>query len=139
LTQASRQWNLELAKFLITKGFIQSKSDYSLFTKQDNGRSVYFLVYVDDLLITGNDGLGINTLENDLDTTFTIKDLGFARYFVGMKLSRSSQGIYINQRKYILDILSNAGVTSAKPTNFLLPKGLKLSTEHGAILSNPSP
>jgi len=42
------------------------------------------LVYVDDLLIIGNDGVGINTLKHDLDKGFTIKDLGFSRYFLGL-------------------------------------------------------
>jgi len=52
LKQASKQWNLELTKFLQSKGFIQSKSDYSLFTRNNTGLMICILVYVDDLLIT---------------------------------------------------------------------------------------
>jgi len=124
---------------MVNMGFIQSKSDYSLFTKQDHGKCVYVLVYVDDLLIIGDDVLGINTLKTALDTAFTIKDLGLARYFLGLELSRSTQGIFLNQRKYTLDILFDAGITAAKPAKFPLPKGLKLSTEHGAILPDAEP
>jgi len=97
------------------------------------------LVYVDDLLIIGNDDAGINTLKQELDKTFTIKDLGVARYFLGLESSKSSEGISINQRKYVLDNLSDVGVIAAKPVKFPLPKGLKLTTEHGAILPNPEP
>jgi len=59
LKQASRQWNIELTKFLVGHGFVQSKSDYSLFSKVVNDRYIFLLVYVDDLLITGNDHQGI--------------------------------------------------------------------------------
>ena len=52
---ASRQWNLKLTEALIDSGFIQSHYDYSLFTKRVNTKMVVILVYVDDLLITGND------------------------------------------------------------------------------------
>jgi len=78
LKQASRQWNLELTKFLQSQDFVQSKSDYSLFTRDKMGLMICTLVYVDDLLITGDDVLGITQLKQDLHQTFTIKDLGLA-------------------------------------------------------------
>jgi len=96
-------------------------------------------VYVDDLLITGDNVTGINDLKVALDTAFTIKDLGHARYFLDLELSRSSQGIFLNQRKYVLDILCDAGVTASKPAKFPLPKGLKLNTKHGDILPDLEP
>jgi len=97
----------------------------------------FVLVYVDDLLITGDDDKGIPRLKQDLHTAFTIKDLGLARYFLGVEISRSSQGTLLNQRKYVLDILTVVGLTGAKPAWFPLPKGLKLSTDVGTILSQP--
>ena len=137
LKQASRQWNLEHTKFLQTHGFSQSKSDYSLFTRVHQGLSIFVLVDVDDLLITGSDSAGIAHLKQTLHHTFTIKDLGLASYFLGIEISRSSQGTLLNQRKYILDILSDAGLTGVKLTKFSLSKGLKLSIDSGTPLSNP--
>ena len=138
LKQASRQWNLELTRFLVSKGFLQSKSDYSLFSKVVDGKYTFLLVYVDDLLLTGNDHQGILTIKQALHSAFTIKDLGLARYFLGIEIARSPQGTFINQRKYILDILHDAGLTGAKPALFPLPKHLNLSLDTGDPLSDPS-
>ena len=121
LKQASRQWNLELTKFLLSLGYIQSKHDYSLFVKNHNGQFTAALVYVDDMLITGNCSDEIKFLKNALDQKFTIKDLGLAKYFLGIELCRTNAGTYLNQRKYILDLLTDVGLTAAKPKEFPLP------------------
>ena len=55
LKQAAHQWNTEFTKFLVQQGFVQSKRYYSLFTKRNNGRFMATLVYVDDVLIIGDD------------------------------------------------------------------------------------
>ena len=94
-------------------------------------------MYVDDLLITGDDDQSITQIKASLHTAFTIKDLGLARYFLGIEIAKSNSGIFLNQRKYILDILVDARLTAAKPAKFPLPRGLKLSTENGQMLSNP--
>ncbi|XP_074293776.1 uncharacterized protein LOC141620932 [Silene latifolia] len=138
LKQASRQWNLELTKFLKQQGFEQSTEDYSLFLKNGKqGEFMAVLVYVDDLLITGNDESGISHLKTLLDQAFTIKDLGFLRYFLGIEVSRSQSGILLNQRKYISDILTDTQMINCKTVPFPFPRGIKLSIDEGDLLSNP--
>ena len=78
MKQASRQWNLELAKFLTAKGFHQSKSNYSLITREHAGKYIHILVYVDDLLVSDDDIDGIIKIEQALHDAFTIKDIGLA-------------------------------------------------------------
>jgi len=95
-------------------------------------------VYVDDLLITGDDTQFISHIKAQLHQAFTIKDLGLARYFLGIEIARSSAGTFLNQRKYISDILTDAGLTAAKPAKFPMAKGLKLSTETGELLADPA-
>ena len=136
LKQASWQWNLELTRFLLGKGFRQSKSDYSLFSQCHNGRQVFILAYVDDLLITRDNIDGIARIKKVLHIAYTIKHLGLARYFLFIEISRSTTGTFLNQRKYILDILSDAGLIGAKLTKFPLPQGLKLSYVSSPVLSN---
>ncbi|GJU19282.1 reverse transcriptase, RNA-dependent DNA polymerase [Tanacetum coccineum] len=63
LKQASRQWNHALTKFLTIMRYVQSKHDYSLFVKKDQGIFTTALVYVDDVLITGNSESEILSLE----------------------------------------------------------------------------
>jgi len=92
---------------------------------------------VDDLLITGNTLASIAQLKQSLQPAYTIKDLGLARYFLGIEISRSFAGTFLNQRKYILDILTDAGMTGCKSAKFFLPHGLKLSSISGPSMTNP--
>jgi len=127
-----------LTKFLLGKGFLQSKNDYSLFSKHHGGKQVFILVYVDDLLITGNDLEGIAKIKHDLHSAYTIKDVGMATYFLGIEISRSKSSTFLTQRKYILDILSDAGMTGVKPAKFPLPQGLNLSAIIGPLVFDPA-
>lgn len=137
LKQASRQWNVEHTKFLVLHGFKQSKQDYSLFTKNVHNGIITALVYVDDLILTGDDEKSIVHIKNLLHEKFTIKDLGLVRYFLGLEISRSSQGMLIHQRKYIMDLLKDAQLLDCKPALFPLPRGLKLSLHEGDIFPDP--
>jgi hypothetical protein len=66
-------------------------------------------VYVDDLILTGDDILEMNRLKASLSSTFEVKDLGSLRYFLGMEVAWSKKGIVISQRKYVLDLLKRLG------------------------------
>uniref|UniRef100_A0A803MDK1 Reverse transcriptase Ty1/copia-type domain-containing protein n=1 Tax=Chenopodium quinoa TaxID=63459 RepID=A0A803MDK1_CHEQI len=116
---------------------IKSKQDYSMFIKKDKKSFTLVVVYVDDLLITGNDSSAISILKSALHDAFTIKDLGSLKYFLGIEVSRSNSGILLNQRKYILDMLRDAHMESCNPASFPLPKDLKLSDFEGDELSGP--
>nr|GEU79064.1 hypothetical protein [Tanacetum cinerariifolium] len=114
LKQASRQWNQELTRFLVEKGYEQSKQDYSLFVKVQEDSFTAALVYVDDVSITCNTPTEIDSLKKSLDDKFTIKDLGLANYFL------------------------DAGLTAAKPNLSPLPTNLKLSLDKRVPISDPA-
>ncbi|KAL2333383.1 hypothetical protein Fmac_014596 [Flemingia macrophylla] len=105
LKQASRMWNIKLTTTLQNSGYLQSKSDYSLFTKSTATGFISVLVYVDDLLIGGDDSAEILHLKNVLHIAFSIKDLGTLSYFLGMEVTRNSFGISLCQRKYALELV----------------------------------
>lgn len=65
------------------------------------------IVYVDDIVITKNDEMKMTQLKRNLAKEFEIKDLGFLKYFLGIEVARSRQGIFICQRKYVLDLLKD--------------------------------
>nr|GEX76407.1 uncharacterized mitochondrial protein AtMg00810-like [Tanacetum cinerariifolium] len=138
LKQASRQWNHELTKFLVSLGYVQSKYDYSLFVKHKQDTFTAALVYVDDVLITGDSEAEIVHLKQALDKKSTIKDLGLAKYFFGIELCCTSTSSHLNQRKYIVDLLSDIGLTATKPATFPFPTELKLSLDKGTPLDDPS-
>ncbi|XP_049414554.1 uncharacterized mitochondrial protein AtMg00810-like [Solanum stenotomum] len=87
------------------------------------------LIYVDDMLITGNSILLIEETKNQLKQAFKMKDLGELRYFLGIEFGRSKQGILMHQRKYALELISETGLTAAKPAGTLIDTNLKLTTK----------
>ncbi|KAK4402749.1 Retrovirus-related Pol polyprotein from transposon RE1 [Sesamum angolense] len=137
LKQASRQWNEEFTTKLQEFGFMQSSHDYCLFVKTTDSRLLALLVYVDDILLTGSSLEEIQAVKSYLHDLFTIKDIGEARYFLGLEIARNSKGSYVAQTKYILDIVKDTGLLEAKAASTPLPQGLKLTSDCGALLQNP--
>ena len=95
------------------------------------------LVYVNDVLITGENETQVSDLKDKLNQAFTIKDLGLIRYFLGIKVSKNATGTTLHQRKYTLDILQDLGLSACKTTPFPLLTNLKLSTDDGNLLPHP--
>lgn len=96
LKQASMQWNVELTDQLTVFGFKQSMHDNYLFTMTSYDYFLALLVYFDGILLTGTFELAIQKVKCFLDKKFTIKDLNFAKYFLGLELTRSCTGLYVN-------------------------------------------
>ena len=72
-------------------------------------------MYVDDIIITGDDMTGISSLKSFLHGQFHTKNLGMLKYFLGIEVMRSKCGIFLSQKKYVLDLLSEIGKLAAKP------------------------
>jgi hypothetical protein len=138
LKQASRQWFSQFSSTLITHGFAQSKSDYSLFTRLQGTSFIALLVYIDDIIVASNDLDAISSLTAYLNSQFRLKDLGTAKYFLGLELACTTKGISVSQRKYCLDIIQDSGLLAAKPASFPMESNLKLSRDTGDLLPDPT-
>lgn len=79
----------------------------------------------------------IEDLKDYLDKKFTIKDLGSTKFFLGMEIARGAEGTSLNQRKYVLEILSSNGMLCCKPASTRLPARLILSQGSEDPLSHP--
>ncbi|CAH9097621.1 unnamed protein product [Cuscuta epithymum] len=137
LRQAPRCWFAKLSASLKQYGFQQSYSDYSLFTLTQGSAQLFILIYVDDLIIVGNDSSAIARFKSYLHNCFHMKDLGFLKYFLGIEVARSADGIFLCQRKYTLDIISETGLLGAKPTHFPIEQNHNLAISQSDFLADP--
>ena len=101
LKQAPRAWFDKLRATLIQWGFENSKSDTSLLIFNSIGKTIYLLVYVDDILLTGNDELLLNKLTSDLNKDFALKNLGQIHYFMGIDAYGNVKGLYLTQSRVL--------------------------------------
>ncbi|KAA0052170.1 Cysteine-rich RLK (receptor-like protein kinase) 8 [Cucumis melo var. makuwa] len=96
-------------------GYSQGHSYHTLFTKASKtGKIAILIVYVDDIVLTGNDQTEISQLKQRMGDDFEIKDLGNLKYFLGIEVARSKEGIFVSQRKYTLDLLTETGMLGCR-------------------------
>ncbi|WZZ70893.1 hypothetical protein YC2023_082263 [Brassica napus] len=129
LKQSPRAWYNKLSTTLNGRGFKKSELDHTLFTLTTPSGIICLLVYVDDIIITGSDKAGIKATKEFLKSVFEIKDLGEMKYFLGIELCRSKEGLFISQRKYTLDLLKDAGIQGDKTAKMPLEDGYKIPRE----------
>ena len=109
-------------------GFTKSKADSKLHYKVEDGNPVILLLYVDDLFVTGMDGLIADT-KRKLSTEFEMKDLGMMHYFIGMEVWQSMDGIFLGQEKYAVEILKRFGMMDYKAMTTPMALNLKLLSD----------
>ena len=97
LKQSPRAWFDRFTKVVKKYGYSQGQSDHTLFTKFSmDGKIAILIVYVDDIIVTGDFAEEIIRLKDILSKEFEIKDLGNLRYFLGMEIARSKKGIVVS-------------------------------------------
>ena len=120
----------------ISGGFKDSSADPSLYIKHDGKRMVIICVYVDDLIITSDDNVGIKELKNMLKTKLKLLDLGELKFFLGIEVVKTNKGIWLSQRKYIMDMLKKFGMLACKPLQLLLDVYVKYKLDSGKKIQN---
>ncbi|GKC43034.1 ribonuclease H-like domain-containing protein [Tanacetum coccineum] len=128
LKQAPRQWNEKLTCALKENGFEQSINDYSLFVKNCKGVFMVLLVYVDDIVITGNNTKEIEKFKLFLKSKFQIKDSGTLKYFLGIEVLENKNDLCLS-KKYCLELLCDYGLLACKPPATPMQQNVSLS--HG--------
>ncbi|KAJ0536362.1 putative RNA-directed DNA polymerase [Helianthus annuus] len=117
LKQAPRKWNEKLTDVLVNVGFVQSSCDHSLYIMCKSSVITVLLVYVDDIIVTGNSDAEIKRVKTLLSDNFQIKDLGILKYFLGLEVVYDKSGLCLNQRKYCLELLAEFGYLGCKPVS----------------------
>ena len=119
-------------------GYTASPYDSALFLRRTDKGTIFLLLYVDDMIITGDDLSGIQELKDFLSQQFEMKDLGHLNYFLGLEITHSTIGLYITQAKYASDLLSQAGLTDSKTVDTRVELNAHLTPSQGKPLSSPS-
>jgi hypothetical protein len=139
LKQAPRAWFERLKATLLTFGFKSSRCDPSLFTLHTKTQCIFILVYVDDIIITGNSTTAIQQLVHKLNSEFSLKDLGKLDYFLGIEVHHSPSGsLLLSQSKYIKDLLQRANMINANSMASPMASSTKLSKFGSNNVSDPS-
>jgi hypothetical protein len=103
--QAPRAWYSRFVSYLITLGFIEAKSDTSLFIFRRGLDTVYLLLYVDDIILTASSTELLRRTIFALQREFAMKDLGPLHHLLDIIVERRPDGLFLHQRTYTLDIV----------------------------------
>ncbi len=104
--------------------------------KKTNHGIVIIVIYVDDSIIIRDSDADIFDLKKLLKQRFEMKDLGELRYFLGIEVIQSLKGIWLLQRQYALNKLTEYGMTSCKPISIPLEQNVKLSVDEGDLVED---
>jgi hypothetical protein len=129
LKQAPRAWHTRFATHLVSLGFVEAKSDTSLFTYHRGSDTAYLLLYVDDIVLTASSAGFLHHIIAALQREFAMTDMGQLHHFLGISVSHCTDGLFLSQRQYTLDILERAGMGACKPCSTPVHLHSKLSAD----------
>ncbi len=104
--------------------------------KKTNHGIVIIVIYVDDLIITGDSNVNISNLKKFLKQKFEMKDLRKLRYFLDIEVIQSPKGIWLLQRQYALNKLFEYGMTGCKPISIPLEQNVKFNADEGDLVED---
>lgn len=114
------------------------KMNYSLLYKKSGTSVVYLAIYVEDILVVGNDDAEINFITYFLDSTFKIKDLGTLHYFLGLEFTSVPNDMVVSQNKFTHDLLQEFNCSYLSPVVSPLDLSSKLLPGVGELYHDPS-
>ena len=105
LKQAPRGWYSRIDSYFMSNGFSKSNGEPTLYIKAENGNVLIVVLYVDDLIFTGNDKALIDDSKEAMKNEFEMIDLGLLKYFLGIEVKQMHDDIFNSQEKYAGKIL----------------------------------
>ena len=131
LKQASRLWNKRFDQVIKSFGFDQNEEEPCVYRKMQDDMVVFLILYMDDILLIGNDFEKLSKVKIQLATQFQMKDLGEAQYVMGIKIIRDRKNkiIALSRENYIDSILSKYNMQDSKKGFTPFRYGINLSQD----------
>ena len=130
LKQAPRQWYKKFDSFMVSHEYKRTDADHCVyFRKFTDSNFIILLLYVDDMLIAGNDSKLIGKLKERLFKSFDMKDLGPAKQMLGMRITRDRKAkkLWLSLEKYVEHVLERFNMKDAKSVSTPLANHFKLN------------
>jgi hypothetical protein len=137
LKQAPRAWFQRFASVVTVAGFSASAHDSALFVHVSPHGRTLLLLYVDNMIITGDDYEYIALVKTRLSDQFLMSDLGPLRYLLGIEIS-TSEGFFLSEEKYIQDLLDRASLTDHRIAETPMELNVHLMPTDGEPLEDPT-
>lgn len=136
LKQSPKAWFERFTEVVLQFGLFKCCEDHSMFYSVSGADQIFLVVYINDIILTEDDFIGIDELKLHLQQQFQTKDLGRLRYFLSIEVIRAKKCIHISQHKYVLDLLREISMLGAKPLNTPMEAGSKLMANEGELLND---
>jgi len=131
LKQAPRAWYSRINDHLLSIGFTKSLSEFTLYVKDKGNSFLIVSLYVDDLLVTGDDTKLIDEFKQEMMQAFEMTDLGLMTYFLGIEIKQGENEVFICQRKYAKEILRKFQMDECKVVSTPMNQKEKFIKEDG--------
>ena len=126
LKQAPRAWYSRIDSYLLENGFEKCEGEPTLYIKEKDGKMLIVVLYVVDVIFTGNDDYLIENFKTVMKDEFEMTDMGLLRYFLGIEVGKNENGIFISQAKYVNEVLEIFNMRNCKAEITPIVIGLKL-------------
>ncbi|GJU77844.1 retrovirus-related pol polyprotein from transposon TNT 1-94 [Tanacetum coccineum] len=127
--EAPRAWYDTLSKFLIATKFFKGVVDPTLFTRKTGKHILLVQIYIDDIIFALTDPIACTIFSKEMNSKFQMSMMGQMSFFLGLQVSQSPRGIFINQAKYALEILKKYGMDLTDPVDTPMVDRLKLDED----------
>eukprot|EP00253_Pinus_taeda_P010232 PITA_10232 len=138
LKQSLRAWYSRIDSYLLENGFEKCEGEPTLYIKEKDGKILIVVLYVDDVIFTGNDDYIIENFNAVMKEEFKMTDMGLLRYFLGIEVEQSENEIFISQAKYVNEVLERFNMQDNKVAITPTVMGLKLNKEDSNKDFDPS-
>ena len=132
LKQAPCAWYSRIEAYFMKEVFEKCDYEHTLFIKTNKeGKVLIVSLYFDDLIFTGNDELMFAEFKHSMKHEFDMTDLGKMRYFLGLEVLQKSDGIFISQKRYVLEVLNRFGMDKSNSISNPIVPSCKLVKDEG--------